>query len=550
VRLAVLWLACLPTFAVAAEDPAVLREALAAACAQPGVRMPGPILVREKELLVMVDADCRARYGRRIEYAADGRPREIRFLRADLSDSGAGELLDAPIPAAPDPGGIAVAHVDSGVNYLLPEIARRLARDEDGAALGYDWWDMDPRPFDQNPARSPFFPQRHGTRTASLLLEEAPYARLIPYRYPRADMARMASLVDAAAKAGARIVTVAMGSNQRAEWQAYEQAVRRHPEMLFIVSAGNDGRDLDREPVYPAALELANQLTVTSVEEDGRLARGSNFGERTVHLRVPAERVLVTDFDGRRVFASGSSYAVARAGALAACLLGAHPTWSTKALREAILAYDFLPDPLARDRGVCPAMTLAVEERHAERFAMDSGSYEKALDLSVVALEGSGWQPAAVRAMLRGAAAIFRQCGIGLRNVTVHRLSAPERLRYFTLDTAQALVGARAYAKPAVYLMTDTRRAVPFDAEAFAPANSAAHPQLVDTVWIVRGIRHPEVALAHELLHVLTGSGEHSSDPGNLMREETALENTRLTADQCREVVSRGSARGLLAESR
>jgi hypothetical protein len=34
------------------------------------------------------------------------------------------------------------------------------------------------------------------------------------------------------------------------------------------------------------------------------------------------------------------------------------------------------------------------------------------------------------------------------------------------------------------------------------------------------------------------------------MREETALENTRLTADQCREIVSLGSARGLLVESR
>jgi len=35
-----------------------------------------------------------------------------------------------------------------------------------------------------------------------------------------------------------------------------------------------------------------------------------------------------------------------------------------------------------------------------------------------------------------------------------------------------------------------------------------------------------------------------------LLREETALENTRLTADQCREIVSRGSARGLLAGSK
>jgi hypothetical protein len=511
------------------------------------------------ELFVLTGPDCAVRYGRRLQYSSDGRPSAIRFLHADLSDSGAGELLDAPVPAAPDPGGVAVAHVDSGVNYLLPGIASRLARDADGAALGYDWWDMDPRPFDADPARSAFFPQRHGTRTASLLLEEAPYARLIPYRYPRGEMARMASIVEAAARAGARIVTVAMGSNDRAEWQAYEQAASRHPEMLFIVSAGNDGRDLDREPVYPAALALANQLTVSSSEDDGRLARGSNWGRRSVDLLVPAERMLVTGFDGRRVFASGSSYAVARVGALAACLLAAHPQWRAKELREAIVAQarapgaegwsarGFLPDPLARERGACPAAEVPVSERESELLSLGE-AHAKALDLSVVSVAGSGWEPPAVHAMLRGAAAILGQCGIALRRVSVHELSAPERLRYFTAETAEALVRARPYRKPAVYLVADTRRPVPFDAEAFAPANSAAHPPLVDTVWIMRGMRHPEVALAHELVHVLTDSGEHSGLPANLMREETALENTRLTADQCRRMAQNGSARGLLAE--
>ena len=581
-RLHLLWLACLPAFAFAAGDPATaVRQAIAAACANPDAEVPESVSItriapggqlrelhafyeaaaaggKRPEVLAVAGADCAVRYGRRLVYSADGRARELRFLRADLSDSGAGELLDAPIPAAPDPGGVAVAHVDSGVNYLLPGIAARLARDADGAALGYDWWDLDPRPFDQNPARSPFFPQRHGTRTASLLLEEAPYARLIPYRYPRADMARMASLVEAAAKAGARIVILAMGSNDRAEWQAYAQAVRRHPQMLFIVSAGNDGRDLDRAPVYPAALGLANQLTVSSAEDDGRLARGSNWGRRAVDLLVPAEGVLVTGFDGRRAFASGSSYAVARVGALAACLAAAHPQWGAKELRAAIVAqarapgaegwsaHGFLPDPLERDRGVCPAVPASVAERASEQLVLASG--EKALDLSVVVLEEAGWPPAAVRAMLRGATAILGQCGIALRKASVHRLAAPEKLRYFTAETAQALVGARPYAKPAVYLMADTRRPVPFDAEAFAPANSGRYPQLADTVWIMRAMRHPEVALAHELVHVLTDSGEHSTEPGNLMRDETALENTRLTAGQCRRIRDGGSARGLLAD--
>jgi hypothetical protein len=358
-----------------------------------------------------------------------------------------------------------------------------------------------------------------------------------------------------------------MGSNERAEWQAYEQAAKRHPEMLFIVSAGNDGRDLDREPVFPAAHKLANQLTVTSSENDGRLASGSNWGRRSVDLLVPAERVLVTGFDGRRIFASGSSYAVPRVGALAACLLGAHPQWQAKELREAILAkarapgaggwsaHGYLPDPVARDRGVCVATDASVEERWSELLPTTRSAHSpgrpagaRALNLNIVVLQGSGWQPAAVRAMVRSAAPLFGQCGIALGKVAVHYLSAPERLRYFTLETAQALVRARRYAKPTAYLIADTRRPVPFDAEAFAPANSAATPLLIDSVWIRRGTPYPGVALAHELIHVLANSGAHSTQPGNLMRDQTALDNRKLGPDQCREILDSGSARGLLVQ--
>ena len=554
---------------VSPATAALVREAIAAVCAKPQAQsdaqqrqeLPGGAALsvvriapggrlREvralyeapapngtrPELLALAGPDCAIRYGRTLAYSRDGRPRAIGFLRADLSASGAGELLDAPVPAAPDPGGVAVAHIDSGVNYLLPGIASRLARDADGAALGYDWWDMDPRPFDQDPSRSAFFPQRHGTRTASLLLEEAPVARLIPYRYPRPEMSRMASVVEAAAKAGVRIVTLAMGSNQRAQWDAYAQAVRRHPEMLFIVSAGNDGRDIDRDPVYPAALKLPNQVAVTSSEDDGRLASGSSWGRSSVDLLVPAEKILVTGFDGRRTFASGASYAVARVGALAACLLAAHPQWQAKELRAALLAqahasgaegwsaHGFLPDPVARERGACPAAQAAVlEDRTESLSATDLGvaaSGGPALVLNVVAVSGSGWQPPAVRAMLRSAAPIFGQCGIALARVSVHYLSGPERLRYFTAETAEALIAALA----------------------------GAHPSLVDTVWIVRSTPHPGIALAHELVHVLSDRGEHSTLPDNLMREETAQSNRKLTAEQCRGIVERGSARGLLVK--
>jgi hypothetical protein len=283
-------------------------------------------------------SDCRIFHGRLMRYDVEGHALELELLGADLAPGGAGEPLNPPVPAGHDPGGVAVALFDSGLNYTLPTFAGRLARDADGKALGYDFWDLDARPFDNNPAGSPFFPVRHGTAVASVLLEEAPGARFVAFRYPRPEMSRMAAMVEAAAEAGARIVAMPMGSDREEDWAAFAAAARAHPEMLFVISAGNNERDIDEAPVYPAALALDNFLVVTSSDQVGRLAPGSNWGRRSVDLMVPAEKLRVVDFTGAPGRGSGSSFAVPRVAALAARLLAGHPEWRAPELKAAILA--------------------------------------------------------------------------------------------------------------------------------------------------------------------------------------------------------------------
>ena len=289
-------------------------------------------------MTALADADCRIHHGRALRYDESGPPTELIHLTPDLQRIETTEPLNPPVPAGKDPGGVTVAHVDSGVNYLLPEIVARLARDETGLAQGRDFWDRDDRPFDGDVGRSAFFPVRHGTPVASLLLKEAPDIRLLPYRYPRPDMTRMGALVDAAASAGARIVALPMGSRKEAEWTSFAEAAERHSDLLFIVSAGNDGRDIDAVPLYPASLDLENMIVVTSADAFGRLAAGSNWGLRSVDLMVPAEQLEVIDYRGARGRASGSSYAVPRVAALAARLKAANPGWRAGELKRAILA--------------------------------------------------------------------------------------------------------------------------------------------------------------------------------------------------------------------
>jgi len=307
-------------------------------------------------LQIRAGADCALVAARRLIH--DGAtPVAMETLAADLTTVDRTDRFDAAVPRGVDPGGVRVALIDAGLAYDLPLFVDRLARGPDGAALGWDFWDDDSRPYDIDFAGGPFAPFRHGTAVASILAREAPNAALIPYRYPRPDMARLGDAVARAAAAGARVIAMPLGSRRAEDWTAFADALAQAPDLLAIVSAGNDGRDIDAEPLWPAALDLDRMIVVTSADGFGRLAQGSNWGARSVDLMVPAENQPVVDHRGARGSTSGSSYAVPRVAALAARLLAADPGLSADALKAAIydravardgVAIGWIPDP-ARD---------------------------------------------------------------------------------------------------------------------------------------------------------------------------------------------------------
>ncbi|MDZ7749422.1 MAG: S8 family serine peptidase [Halofilum sp. (in: g-proteobacteria)] len=514
---------------------------------------------------------CRIRLGRRLVYEAGvSQAVAIEYLDAGLEPTGQREPLNPPVPAGEDPGGVPVALVDAGVNYRLPAIGERLARDAAGTILGYDWWDMDRRPFDANPARSPFFPQRHGTRTASLLLREAPAARLVPYRYPRPDMGRMAALVEDAAGHGVVVVNLSLGSGKRAEWQAFARAARAHPGMLFVVSAGNNGRDIDARPVYPAALGLDNVITVTSAENDGTLAAGSNRGREAVDLMVPAERLRLTDFDGRQIVASGSSHAAVRVSALAARLLAKHPGWRAPELRAAIfarvlpqlsgeappVAQGFMPRPDKAE--ALPPLSGQGAPRALARHVIDAATLypdgapadpRATFTPTFAYVAGSGWDVERLRRPARRMAVLLGQCGLHVPRIDVRELAGPNVYRYFHERVASALAGALELPVPTVYFVRDTLAVNAYDAVAFGKANSEERPALRYTAWFTANARDPGIGLAHELVHLLMDRGDHVDTPGNLMRADTAPGNTTLTRAQCDAIVAGGRRNGLLASA-
>lgn len=195
------------------------------------------------------------------------------------------------------------------------------------------------------------------------------------------------------------------------------------------------------------------------------------------------------------------------------------------------------------------AGSITVLDRHTvafERADDDGRAPSSELRLTLAYLDGSGWSADTILAAIAQSARILRQCGVSLRQAELVRISAPDRYRHFQTQVSRELARALPLPKPAIYFVVGTRQRPAFDAEAIGRANSRTRPELTDTVWVTYGARDLPIAIAHELAHVLMDSGEHSDDPGNLMRADTDPENPQLTDAQCARLRGTAIANGLL----
>jgi hypothetical protein len=62
--------------------------------------------------------------------------------------------------------------------------------------------------------------------------------------------------------------------------------------ILFVTSAGNDGRNLETNLIYPCAYGLENMLCVAASTDEDKLASFSNFSANFVHLAAPGADIV------------------------------------------------------------------------------------------------------------------------------------------------------------------------------------------------------------------------------------------------------------------
>ncbi|MEO8717119.1 MAG: M48 family metalloprotease [Burkholderiales bacterium] len=189
--------------------------------------------------------------------------------------------------------------------------------------------------------------------------------------------------------------------------------------------------------------------------------------------------------------------------------------------------------------------SISILDRHDLALERGAATATRDLALTIVYFDDS-WTPDLIRSAMQKAARILAQCGVAIASAELIRVDAAERYHYFRTAESRELARALQLPKPTIYFVAGTRQQPAFDAEAIGRGNSGTRPELRDTVWVARGARDLEIVLAHELAHVLMDSGAHSNETGNLMREDTAPQNNRLTGTQCAQLRETATSHGLL----
>ena len=270
-------------------------------------------------------------------------------------------LCDAGVTGAWDKSmgdGVTIAVIDTGIDIAHEDLAENIwtnskeipdnGIDDDGNGKiddinGWNFSDDSNIVCDNTNIAD----ENHGTHIAGIIAAVkdntkgisgvAPLAKIMPlkvFKNGKAYTSDIISAIQYAENMGVRIINCSWGSID--DNPALKDVIQ-NSNMLFVCAAGNNSANIDSNPLYPAAFDCSNIITVASVNRNGILSGFSNYGENGVHVAAPGEGIKSTLTGNSYGENSGTSMAAAFVSGEAALVLGGTSTRGAIELKDQIV---------------------------------------------------------------------------------------------------------------------------------------------------------------------------------------------------------------------
>jgi subtilisin family serine protease len=253
---------------------------------------------------------------------------------------------------------IVVAIIDTGIDYLHPDLAANIWRNPDEAphngrdddqngyvddVHGWSFADDNADPMDR---------QFHGTHVGGIVGAVAGNGLGVAGVMHRVSLMAVKGLGDGgygftsdliaaiyyAVDNGARVINASWGSGGFSHAMEDALAYARDHGVIVVAAAGNWKRNNDVDPFYPASYPLDNIVSVAASDSVDGLTHFTHYGPTTVDIAAPGIEITSTAPGGRYLRTAGTSQAAPHVAGVIGLMISFAPHLAYREYTDIVLS--------------------------------------------------------------------------------------------------------------------------------------------------------------------------------------------------------------------